>query len=347
MNENTQIAAAEAPPDSVIVTHAHREASEGTYLQVHQFVDALFEPPDILEFRILPSAQSRWTLASTVDDVVPWLSEMNNKGQSIYVGCNPRSCKGDGSRAQNCTGCGRCTNCVAVCRSLCFDIEHTDLTEFNFKFKECDLPAPTVTLTSGAGIHCYWRLDVDLQPEQWSRYQKAIIQEAVTVDLDVDLKIHDPPRVMRVPGFINHKRSKPSFLISVTNEATYPLIEFPTPPETTGHKNKSNGKVLSLCHGSETDIINAPKYLERLASWRCDDYGSWIDVGMILHAIWTDERVFQIWHDWSKKSPRYAGEQDCRKHWDTFSANGNGTGRLGIGSLIHWAKEDSENRQHP
>jgi len=248
MNENTQIAAAEAPPDSVIVTHAHRDASEGTYFQVHQFVDALYEPSDILEFRILPSAQSRWTLASTVDEVLPWLIEMNSEEQSIYVGCNPRSCKGDGSRAQNCTGCGRCTNCVAVCRSLCFDIEDTELNEFYFKFKECDLPAPTVTLTSGAGIHCYWRLDVDLQPEQWSRYQKAIIQEAVTGDLRVDLNIHDCPRVMNVPGFINHKRNKPAKLISVTKEATYPLDEFPMPPETTNgrsvHAREKNRELL-------------------------------------------------------------------------------------------------------
>ena len=51
--------------------------------------------------------------------------------------------------------------------------------------------------------------------------------------------------------------------------------------------------------------------------------------------------MFQIWHEWSKTSSSYAGEQDCRQHWDSFSASGNGTGRLGIGSLIHWAKEDN------
>jgi len=341
MNKNTQIAIAETPPHSASITDPHGDQSGGTHFQVHQFVDALYEPSDILEFRILPSAQSRWTLASTVDDVLPWLIDMNAEGQSIYVGCNPRSCEGDGSKARNCTGCGRCSKCVSVCRSLCIDIENTSLTEFHFKFKESDLPAPTVTLTSGGGIHCYWRLDEELQPKLWSRYQKAIIHEAVTVDLEVDLKIHDPPRVMRVPGFVNHKRSKPSLLIKVTKLATYPLIEFSTPPKKTN--NKSKAKPQGLHHGSETDIIKAPEYLDRLASWRCDDYGSWIDVGMALHAIWTGERVFQLWHDWSRNSSRYAGEQDCRQHWDTFSANGNGTGRLGIGSLIHWAKEDSGN----
>ncbi len=349
MNENIQTDIAEAPLHSATMTVPHEDASEGTYFQVLQFVDALYEPSDILEFRILPSKQSRWTLASTVNDVLPWLIDMNDDGQSIYVGCNPRSCEGDGSRAANCTGCGRCTRCVSICRSLCIDIENTELNEFYFKFKECELPAPTITLTSGAGIHCYWRLDEALQPGQWSQYQKAIIQEVVTVDLEVDLKIHDPPRVMRVPGFINHRRNKPAKLHSVTKEATYPLIEFPTPPENSidmfkgkRSNDESNTSIIDVISGSETDIIKARECLDRLTSVRCDEYGSWIDVGMALHTIYTGERIFQIWNDWSKQSSKFASEQDCRMHWDTFSANGNGTGRLGIGSLIHWAKVDNE-----
>jgi ferredoxin len=339
MNENIPIAVAEAPKQSVIPTATYQDEPPTTHVQIHQLVGTLYEPSDILEFRLLPSRQSKWTLASAVDDVLPWLITMNSEGQSIYVGCNPRSCQGDGSNAKNCTGCGRCTKCVSVCRSLCFDIENTSLTEFHFKFKECELPAPTVTMTSGAGIHCYWRLDEALPPEQWSRYQEGVIQAAISVDLDVDRKIKDAPRVMRLPGFINHKRNKPANLISVTKEATYPLDEFRALPQISN--NRVKGNPLNICHGSETDIINARTYLDRLASWRCDDYGAWIDVGMVLHSIWNGERVFQIWHEWSEGSSRYAGEQDCRAHWDSFSPTGNGTGRLGIGSLIRWVKEDS------
>ncbi len=44
MNENTQNAVAEAPPDSVIATSTHGDASEETRLQVRQFVDALTIP---------------------------------------------------------------------------------------------------------------------------------------------------------------------------------------------------------------------------------------------------------------------------------------------------------------
>ena len=93
MNENTPVAIIDTPAHSAIVTHPHGDEAEEAHVQVHQFVDALFEPSDILEFRILPSRQSRWTLASTVEDVVPWLIKQNNDGQSIYVGCNPPPAK--------------------------------------------------------------------------------------------------------------------------------------------------------------------------------------------------------------------------------------------------------------
>ncbi len=121
VSQNSNLAIIEAlSSDDSIQSHSaapvdsNEHAPEETSLQVHQFVEALYEPSDILEFRILPSRQSRWTTASTLDEVIPWLINQNNDGQSIYVGCNPRSCKGDGSNAQNCTGCGRCTKCVSV-----------------------------------------------------------------------------------------------------------------------------------------------------------------------------------------------------------------------------------------
>jgi hypothetical protein len=66
-------------PEPATETHNHlipptsSNKPQDTHHQVHQFVNALFEPTDILEFRILPSAQSRWTLATSVDDLIPWL----------------------------------------------------------------------------------------------------------------------------------------------------------------------------------------------------------------------------------------------------------------------------------
>jgi len=53
------------------------------------------------------------------------------------------------------------------------------------------------------------------------------MQAASIVDLKVDERIKDAPRVMRVPGFTNQKRKKPAKLVKVTKEATYPLDEFP------------------------------------------------------------------------------------------------------------------------
>jgi hypothetical protein len=58
-----------------------------------------------------------------------------------------------------------------------------------------------MTIASGHGIHAYWRLAepmIDL--EYWSALQKRLIAL-----LNSDAAIHDPARLMRLPGFTNHK----------------------------------------------------------------------------------------------------------------------------------------------
>ena len=49
MIENTPIAVSESPSHSATFTDPHEDESEGTHFQVHQFVDALYEPSDILK----------------------------------------------------------------------------------------------------------------------------------------------------------------------------------------------------------------------------------------------------------------------------------------------------------
>jgi hypothetical protein len=74
--------------------------------------------------------------------------------------------------------------------------------------------------------------------------------------------------------------------------------------------------------------------LERLAAWRCDQYDSWVNVGMALAELGQDG--FSLWDEWSKRSAKYnAGEMP--KKWASFDASGGKT----IASLYHWANEDN------
>ena len=53
---------------------------------------------------------------------------------------------------------------------------------------------------------------------------------------------------------------------------------------------------------------------------------------MALHAA--DPTLLNAWDCWSQKSPKYS-TGDCAQKWETFNGSA-----VGIGSLIHWAKED-------
>jgi Primase C terminal 2 (PriCT-2) len=72
--------------------------------------------------------------------------------------------------------------------------------------------------------------------------------------------------------------------------------------------------------------------LKALKKERATGYDSWLCVGMALKNI-SDDLLVE-WDEWSRCSEKYA-EGVCAKKWVTFKRSG-----IGIGSLIHWAKED-------
>ena len=197
---------------------------------VRAFTEALYEPADIVEVRRLPSRQSTWHRSDSIP--VAALAQENRRGQNVYVGGNPRRVRGSGVKAAACTEakpCGRCQKCVALARCLFVDFDGIGLDEVRYRLREADLPAPTVLIASGGGVHAYWRLDNPLTDlSLWSGHQRALI-EAV----NSDPAVHDPPRIMRLPGFLNHKYRPPRecCIIECDAERTYALDEFPKPKE--------------------------------------------------------------------------------------------------------------------
>jgi len=90
--------------------------------------------------------------------------------------------------------------------------------------------------------------------------------------------------------------------------------------------------------GPENKIATARKLLRRLDPWRCDDYDSWLRVGMALTSL--GDAGLELWHEWSAQNTKYnAGAVD--KKWMSFK-RGDG---LGFGSLHFWANQDSGKQQ--
>ncbi len=184
-------------------------------MQIKRFAAAIFEPNDLVEIRALPGGAQRWVHASELAELSNELAEENGAGRNIYFGANPRQHKG--GRAED----------VALARCLFADFDGVDLDEVRRRIDEAILPAPTVLVRSGHGVHAYWRLDEPMTDlAVWTTRQRALIENAGS-----DPAIHDPPRIMRLPGLMNLKRDPhvPCELVEADPQRVYAIDEFPEP----------------------------------------------------------------------------------------------------------------------
>ncbi len=155
----------------------------------------LFRPDDIVEIRALhrdgPRRQSWWKASELPSERVrSHITTLGKEGYDIYFGANPRRAAG----AAN-------TNGVSAFRAVFVDLDHVTLEDARIQLMESGLPAPSITVTSGRGVHLYWALDDSPDAETWRKAQKCLIQRFSSADP----AIHDPARIMRYPGTINTK----------------------------------------------------------------------------------------------------------------------------------------------
>lgn len=99
-------------------------------------------------------------------------------------------------------------------------------------------------------------------------------------------------------------------------------------------KNIKNNKLIQ---NDDKKIKQIKLLLECLNQHRCDSYIDWINIGFILLNE-LDENGYDIYKDFSKKSPNYCGDVELYKIWKSFKKMDDG---LKIGSLIMYAKEDN------
>jgi hypothetical protein len=65
-------------------------------------------------------------------------------------------------------------------------------------------------------------------------------------------------------------------------------------------------------------------------------YWDWLKVGMALHAVGDDVQMMEAWDQWSQHCSEKYESGVCERKWKSFGKKGG----LGLGSLIHWAKEN-------
>ena len=161
-----------------------------TQEELARYVACVFAPMDVVEVRRLPSGKSTWHQAGKLAEAAESFVQDNQREQHIYVGANPRRARG-GTRSKD----------VACARCLFVDFDKIGIDVARDRWRNAGLPTPTITIASGHGVHAYWRLTEPITDMAlWSKLQKGLITL-----LDSDPAIHDPARIMRLPGFTNHK----------------------------------------------------------------------------------------------------------------------------------------------
>lgn len=182
-----------------------------THSQLSQFAECVLEPDDLIEVRMLPSGRSEWFLASDLSVKSAELALMNQAGEGIYIGANPRKESG-----------GKCDADVALARCLFADFDDTTIDAVRFRLSETSLPTPTLTIASGHGVHIYFRLQEPITDlAAWTQWQKDL-----AVLVQSDSSICNPSRLMRIPGFQNWKSpAGPCGIIECDAERVYELAE--------------------------------------------------------------------------------------------------------------------------
>ncbi len=126
-------------------------------MEAASFINAIFAPDDVIEFRMLPGAFSRWCNAGDFAAIWPKLIE-DNRAQNIYFGPNPRIESGKKTDADT-----KLARCVWV------DIDNFDDLNFVLRtLSEASLPAPSPHGTAapklrGLRCTCLW---IQVRPAQ-------------------------------------------------------------------------------------------------------------------------------------------------------------------------------------
>jgi len=192
--------------------------SEHRDLSARDFVLALHRPEDRVALLVRNRVRSRITqrILSAQDiaspSLIQWLTEQNEGGADIFLGINP--VKNDSH--------GRTKEDIREIRHVYLDLDEDGPESLGAIRASGDTPAPNFVIdTSPQKNQVIWRVDgLDVE-------QAESLLRSLAAEFRGDTAATDVSRVLRVPGFRNHKYETP-FLVRATQETdqAYRLSDF-------------------------------------------------------------------------------------------------------------------------
>ena len=176
-----------------------------------------FSPDDLIEFRAIRTGDVRrfWITPEQYAGLHPDLIQMDSTGYDIYAGVNPRSRRGSDESA------------VATVVAFHVDLDCARFAGKNTQEEraETSIPLPSLVVSSGHGCHLYWYAAEPIPVTDANRHYLKGINRGLALAVGGDPACCDLARILRVPGFTNHKPPAAPVRIIATNDVTYTVAE--------------------------------------------------------------------------------------------------------------------------
>jgi len=250
-----------------------------------RFLDTLFGPFEdglLTLFSIGPDGDRRtdWFEVDQLDDMAAAAKAMPER--DVWFGLATRRERLDEGRR------GGAAECVAI-GALWADIDiagpnHKDSTGLPKSCVEAmELIGrfrlePSIVVNSGGGLHAYWLLQEPLEAEAalvlLERWAETWAQIASKMKLRVD-NVFDLPRVLRLPGTVNHKNHDGTVVTVVTERhhryGLDDLMESTVDPPVRQHRSQRTGApILGVRPGDHFNQRHTGGYVLGLAGWRLE-----------------------------------------------------------------------------
>ena len=230
------------------------------------------------------------------------------------------------------------------------------------------LPKPWV-VSSGRGYHLYWPLPEAVELSHWkplaAKLKEACVREGFRAD---PARTTDGASLLRVPGTTHHKDPAQTLPVRVVHEGTpVDVLKFsavlnqygPTAAPRSDASRAEYDAEMSAAPPSapEADVRAAmavlpPDDSELAPGWFAGiaPYERWFQVGLALarwgHDTGKVDVAFTLWHAWSARSSKYAGEEDCRQKWKSLVSCGeNGGNSRTMLSVFKITNRSAEQRE--
>lgn len=237
-------------------------------------------------------------------DVTSLLSAENAAGAGVYVTINETDLK------------GRKTENIVRSRAVWVDVDNDPAGEFRKALLACSLQPHVVVESSPGNTHAYWLVH-DLNLDVHDAVLHTILER-----FNGDVNACGLARVMRLPGFRNHRHRGWARIINVNDAKPYSarqiFNEFPPLPRRDLLSSGSTTKPPDFGSHSRAITVGAETVdaLRNALSWiPADDRELWIRVGCALSELGDVGR--ELWLHWSATSAKHSPDADYET-WDSL-----------------------------